>query len=168
MNRLILDLGSGKYPQEFKGERVIHLDISEDAPHVEIICDLNHGIPFPSNIFDVVIAFDVLEHLKCGLVAIMDEIHRVLYPGGEAYIRVPVYGGLNHIIDPTHIRGFHLKSFDFFDSTTDFGGIHHGDLYTKRRWSIHNRTIEGGTDGNILIQLEALKPNEYRKDWKPW
>lgn len=172
MKPLYLDLGSGLRPNFFPDADVIHLDISGDAPHVEIVCDLDHGIPFPKNSFDVVLATDVIEHLS-SVVKIMDEIHRVLRPDGEVYITVPLFGGRNHLVDPTHLRGFHPSSFDVFDDETDYGKSSTGNLCTKRRWKILRKESDadhGDPNGNLILQMRALKlgSGPIRESWKPW
>jgi 2-polyprenyl-3-methyl-5-hydroxy-6-metoxy-1,4-benzoquinol methylase len=47
-----------------------------------------HQLPFPDLIFDVVIIDEVIEHLV-DTDSIMDEIHRVLKPGGQLLISTP-------------------------------------------------------------------------------
>jgi hypothetical protein len=42
------------------------------------------------------------------------ECHRILKPGGALRLRVPVFGSPWHLIDPTHVRGFHPLNFDYF------------------------------------------------------
>jgi SAM-dependent methyltransferase len=63
------------------------------------------GLPFADAAFDAVIAKDILEHVQrpWELVA---EIRRVLRPGGQAIISVPM--AKPHVVweDYTHIRGF--------------------------------------------------------------
>jgi SAM-dependent methyltransferase len=152
--RLILELGSGWKPTLIPGARVIHLDRVE-GEHVEIVADLAHGIPLPSNVFDEVLAYDILEHLH-NIVAAMDEMHRVLKPAGLATIRVPVFGSPNHYLDVTHLHGFQLGSFDHFDDKCGRGKTN-GRTYTKRRWYIAQEGIE---DDNIVITMWALKPGE--------
>lgn len=152
--KLVLDIGSGARPASVEGACVIHLDRVE-GPHVELVADLNHGIPTPSNIFDAVIACDVLEHLD-SVVAIMDEIHRVLKPDGTVLIRVPKAGSYDHYTDPTHVRGFTAQSFDYFDDTKDFGKLN-GRAYTSRRWKIEETTDEGDS---FSIRLRAQKSDD--------
>lgn len=158
---LILDLGSGTNPNLMDGMDIIHLDMAE-GPHVEIVANLNNGIPVPSNIFDRVLAVDVLEHVN-NVIFVMDEIHRVLKPDGVVFVRGPVFGSPNHVTDPTHQRGFTIQSFDFFDDTTELGGGH-GKMYTKRRWNIDkSEYTSGGQD--VAFIMTALKPNEEPSKW---
>ena len=51
------------------------------------------------------------------------ECHRILTPGGLLRLRVPIFGSPWHLIDPTHVRGFHPLNFDYF--------IRNRDLYAK-------------------------------------
>ena len=53
------------------------------------VCDL-YTLPYPDNSFDMVAAFDVLEHLKDDKLAI-GEIHRVLKPDGFFIFTVPAF-----------------------------------------------------------------------------
>ena len=161
---LALDLGSGANPVNAEGMTMVHLDLVE-GPKVSLVCDLNNGIPTPSNIFDVVFALDVIEHLQ-SVVEIMNEMHRVLIPGGKAYIRVPLWGSFDHQTDPTHVRGFTEQSFDFFDDSTEFG-LQNGQLYTPHRWEILKKDLNT-TGGSLCLEMEALKPNipdGWRSRW---
>jgi len=155
----VLELGSGWCPTVREGARVVHLDRVE-GPHVEILVDLAHGIPLPSCVVDEVIAIDVLEHLQ-DFVGAMNEIHRVLVPGGLAVIQVPLHGTYNHVTDPTHVRGFSMDSFDFFDDATHLGR-ENGRLYTPRRWTIERKEPVGK---NVKAWMRALKPGEDARTW---
>jgi hypothetical protein len=42
------------------------------------------------------------------------ECHRLLTPRGILRLRVPMFGTPWHLIDPTHVRGFHPLNFDYF------------------------------------------------------
>lgn len=161
MRKVILELGSGARPAKRAGARVIHLDRVE-SPHVELVADLDHGIPLPSNVVDEVLAIDVLEHLV-DLVAAMDEMHRVLVPQGHALIRVPRAGTYNHWTDPTHRRGFTEESMDFFDDRKPLA--ENGRSYTRRRWSIQSFKEVGQ---NLQWTMRALKPGEERATCDLW
>ena len=156
---ILLELGSGACPTMREGARVVHLD-RVGGPHVELVADLNHGIPIPSNAIDEVLAIDVLEHLQ-DFVHAMDEIHRVLVPGGLAVIQVPLAGTYNHTTDPTHVRGFSLDSLDFFSDDLPLGK-HNGRLYTPRRWTIERKEQVGL---NLKAWLRAKKPDEAPVAW---
>lgn len=57
-------------------------DVTEvDYPSV----DMRH-LPFPANVFDIVIADQVIEHIEGNVEEAIREVHRVLKPGGIAII----------------------------------------------------------------------------------
>jgi ubiquinone/menaquinone biosynthesis C-methylase UbiE/uncharacterized protein YbaR (Trm112 family) len=81
---LLLNFGSGspleKEKMSQKGYKVVSVDINAGYAGVDIIAD-GHYLPIKDNTFDMVTAFEVLEHLHEPWTAIK-EINRVLKPGG--------------------------------------------------------------------------------------
>jgi predicted SAM-dependent methyltransferase len=114
-----LDIGGGLNP--YPG--YMSVDLRKDA---NIIFDLNYGIPLPDNSVGVLNASHILEHLT-DKNKIMAEIHRVLAPGGWAFIEVPSTDGRGAFQDPTHVSYWNENSFlyytdaylaNFIDNTT--------------------------------------------------
>ena len=68
-----------------------HPDVSTVAADVE------RGLPFAEASFDRVLAIHVLEHLP-DLPAALDELHRVLRPGGSLAVVLPCEGGLAYTL----------------------------------------------------------------------
>ncbi|HEU0299094.1 MAG TPA: glycosyltransferase, partial [Longimicrobium sp.] len=64
------------------------------------VCDVQHSC-FRSGIADEVYSFCVLEHLDDPY-RLMDEVARILKPGGRAYLRVPNLGTFSSHLDTTH------------------------------------------------------------------
>jgi len=109
-NKTKLNLGAGK---DIRSGYLNH-DIA-DLPGIDSIHDLNkYPWPWEQNSFDQIIAMDILEHLG-NFVNAMEELHRILKPGGKVIIRVPYWNHSCAYIDPTHKRGFHEQTFHFFD-----------------------------------------------------
>lgn len=105
----VLDIGcGGKKQQSF----AIGVD-KQDCPGVDVVCDLEKGLPFPDDHADQVYAVHFLEHVH-NLVGLMNDIHRVLKPDGVLHIIVPHYNNVNAIADPTHVRFFHPQTFKYF------------------------------------------------------
>lgn len=105
-----LVLGSGPVKPEDKKIGYIYLDI-EGWGGVDVIRDIEKGLPFDDNKFDRIEAHNILEHIK-DLIFVMNECYRVLKVGGTLDIIVPF--GRNATIDPTHVRNFYENDFSFF------------------------------------------------------
>lgn len=90
----------------------VNLDIAT-LPGVGVSATLDRGLPFRDESFDVIIAKDILEHLS-DTVQALTELHRVLKPGGVLLISTVHFTSRDLYVDPTHQRGFSIRSFDFF------------------------------------------------------
>lgn len=106
---MILDLGCGKS----KKNGAIGIDFIK-MPGVDVVCDLNKGLPLPDNSVDGIYASHILEHLDDFMFA-MKEIWRVLKKNGWVKIWVPHFSaGFITWGDPTHKRGFSIGTFECF------------------------------------------------------
>jgi len=81
----ILDVGSGSNPLFHQTCEVVHVDINEDSPHLEVICDAYH-LPFVSNSFLLVHASHILEHIEKPL-CFMRELKTV--SSNQVIVKVP-------------------------------------------------------------------------------
>lgn len=86
---------------------------------VDVIADLNRGLPFKDAQFDAVNADQVLEHI-IDLPILISEIHRILRPSGFLVAHVPYFRSSWAHVDPTHVRCFTLRSMDYFVAGSDF------------------------------------------------
>jgi len=87
----IANLGCGRSNPDIS----FGIDIQE-MNGVDFVADLNESIPLPSDTFDEVRAQDFLEHIdqkKC--INLMEEIYRILKPGGKLVFEVPSTDGNN-------------------------------------------------------------------------
>lgn len=127
----------------FEGKRVLHIgagskrlvgSITIDIlalPGVDVVHDLDtRPWPFPDQSFDIVFGHNVFEHLT-DLVASMEEVHRILRPGGRVIITVPYFRSTDAFTDPTHKHFFTSGTLDYF---IDDGGSLSGYRYTERRF----------------------------------
>lgn len=89
----VLDVGSADGPSvawmRSRGHRIA-LDLDFEALGPGDVCASALAMPFGDQSFDVVAAFDVLEHCEPESQA-LEEIARVLRPGGRLLIAVPAY-----------------------------------------------------------------------------
>jgi len=97
---------------------------------VDKVFDLNHlPYPFDDNSADEVCMKHVLEHLNTDLPKIMEELHRILKPGGRLLIKVPYYNSRGAWVDPTHRRCFAFDTFMYFVKG------HWSNFYSRRHFS---------------------------------
>jgi SAM-dependent methyltransferase len=107
-SKKVLDIGCGR--KKLSG--AIGVD-RERLRGVDVVADLNDGLPFGDGEFDAVHADQVLEHVR-DLVSLVYEVHRILRPGGVFLAHVPYFRSSWAHIDPTHVRSFTINSMDYF------------------------------------------------------
>lgn len=122
MNKLVVGCG-----RKIKSG-AINLD-KQAMPGVDVVHDLEVvPYPFDSNTFDMIEAEDVLEHVT-DLVAVMEELGRILKVGGTLWIRGPHCNYPEQVwADPTHKRAFAPRSFDNWDPDT-YDGRNYGHYF---------------------------------------
>ena len=108
MSARILDLGCGR------GKRpgAVGLDLCPH-PGVNLVADLDGGLPLAADSFDLVILRHAAEHVR-DLSALMGEVHRVLRPGGMLQVLTPHFSSAASHTDPSHFLHLGLFSFDYF------------------------------------------------------
>jgi len=114
-----LDLGCGDKPRNpYRRAEVVGVDVAGAAAGVEIrrVDVTIEPIPFPDGSFDSVSAYDFLEHVprvlptadghgtRFPFVQLMNEIWRVLVPGGRFYAQTPAFPHGAAFQDPTHVN----------------------------------------------------------------
>lgn len=102
---------------------------SVDLRNADYNCDIRKGLPFPDNSVGCIRAYDFLEHIpSCPdsacehgadggplcTVGLMNEIYRVLVPGGWLVSRTPSSDGRGAFQDPTHVSYWNPNSFWYF------------------------------------------------------
>lgn len=108
----MLDVGSADGPsvQWMRGpdRRVVSLDLHPGGlTPGEGVCGSVEALPFADETFDVVAAFDVVEHCESEATA-MAELARVLVPGGRLLLSVPAYqwAWSDHDVRAGHYRRY--------------------------------------------------------------
>ncbi|RKY33210.1 MAG: hypothetical protein DRP74_00730 [Candidatus Omnitrophota bacterium] len=102
--KLNLGCGDNKLPG------FVNIDITG---HPDLYWDLEHGIPFPNDSVDYVLAKHSLEHLSNHFF-IMSEIWRVLKPGGIFEFEFPSTKGQGAFGNPTHKSLWNAVTIQFF------------------------------------------------------
>lgn len=123
--KVVLDLGCG-----FRKAGNIGIDASATNTHADLICLLGfESLPFADSVVDEVVCRDFLEHIPKAVfletkgcmhypvMQLMDEIWRVLKPGGIFRSWTPMYPHAEVFQDPTHLSVWTIKSMDYFCGT---------------------------------------------------
>jgi SAM-dependent methyltransferase len=101
---------------------------------IDVVHNLNqYPWPWADGSIDEIKMYDVLEHLDDFMRA-MEELFRVLAPGGHCRISVPYWNSWCAYADPTHKRGFHEITFRFFDPESAY--CKERPYYTKARFKV--------------------------------
>jgi len=101
----LLDLGAAfEHPSGYLG-----IDLHDS----DLIADLNFSIPVKTSSIGLVRANDFLEHVGDSI-RLMNEIYRVLAPGGWLFALVPSTDGRGAFQDPTHKAFFNENSFLYY------------------------------------------------------
>jgi SAM-dependent methyltransferase len=112
------------------------------------------------NTFDSIISFQVIEHIK-DYNAFIKEIHRVLKPGGKAYITTP---NKHKTIarNPWHYKEFSIEELNeiFFNSFKDVSikGIEGNDITEQ----YDTKNVKNVTN---ILKLDFLKIHEKLPSW---
>lgn len=177
-----------------KENHVTGIDIMDDAVEVArhngIIAqrwDVERGLPFPSEQFDIVVCKEVLEHL-IDPEFVMLEIRRVLKGGGYAFISVPNHfwyyfrfrlligkglimpwdaNGVWHDWDYFHIRFFTFEGFKALIKATHFieKKFYYqetfSDAFAPEKGKIFDKIIPK----KIIRAIVNFKPNLFSRDF---
>ena len=136
-----LDIGCGANPRnQFGASKIYGCDIRGSEEGSVVGVDLFHDpIPFPDEFFDYVTAYDFIEHIprvltsrqgktRFPFIEMMNEIHRVLKPGGLFFSQTPAYPSKQAFQDPTHVNIITEDTFPFYFCESN---CNDGSLYAK-------------------------------------
>ena len=132
--RRTLDVGCGinKYPGAIGIDRL-------PGTAADVRCNLDRfPWPFRDKSFDHVRVVHVIEHVA-DVIGTMEEIHRLLRPGGSVYIATPHYTDFSSFCDPTH--RWHLNSFSLRYFGADNAGFSYYSAARFREKSVRVRLL---------------------------
>jgi len=136
MSTRALDLGCGNSPKNpFGMDDVFGIDLLENTQLNIRKADLAiEPIPFESNYFDALSAYDFIEHIprlayvperRYPFVELMNEIYRVLMPQGVFMSVTPAYPAAEVFRDPTHVNIITEETFPlYFDQNNRLAAMY--------------------------------------------
>lgn len=138
-------------------------------PPADIVCDLNGPWPWEDSSVDEVLAYSVFEHLPDKRHT-MNELWRVLVPGGKATLQLPVASeGDGGFCDPTHQSYWTTSDFEYYtagDPHRERFGRYYGiearfkvtNLVAGKIPTMKYQRRYGGHVVEMQVVLEAVKP----------
>ena len=148
----MLVLGCGNKPVE----NAINHDVAKHSPWVDVAHDLNvFPWPWGDNQFDVVQAWAVLEHLRADRLQIMNELWRILKPGGLAIIKLPAWDSDAAHDDITHYWFGSLHCMEQFDPTTERGRRY--SFYTPCKWKLEEAKYSNTGHSSIYYKMRKVE-----------
>jgi len=122
-----LDIGCGAHPRNpFNCASYSGIDIRNDiASPILHVADLSRSrIPFARDRFDVISAFDFLEHIprvsyhegiqRYSFIELINEVYRVLKPHGYFIYSIPVFPSPEAFQDPTHLNIMSENTMEYY------------------------------------------------------
>jgi len=158
-----LDLGCGtRIANPFNLKFLCGIDIrTNENPNIRV-ADLNvEPIPFPENYFDSVTAYDFIEHVprlvycpqrRFPFIELMNEIFRVLQPGGYFVSNTPAYPDPKAFQDPTHVNIITERTFEYY--------FCHEFLWARMYGfnGVFQLISQSWDDGKLQTVMRAIKP----------
>lgn len=162
-----LDIGGGANPNP----GFVNIDILP-LKEVDIVWDLEEfPWPLPDSCVLTATASHVLEHInphKGMFIKVMDEIWRVVKPGGQFAFVVPHAESPGYIQDPTHVNPMNETTMHYFDPDPEGAsmGMALYQFYRPKPWRIVKQYFN--PNGNLEVLLEKrLVDKSYLEDYQP-
>lgn len=171
-----LDLGCGAVPRNpYRQQQLFGVDIAaQQTPAAVEIRRANvalEPIPYADSSFDSVSAFDFLEHVprvlpladgsgtRFPFVELMNEINRVLVPGGRFYALTPCFPAAAAFSDPTHVNIITLGTSNYFTGAAPLARMYGFDGHFDARrveWGVHKDSIDALTPLTFAQRFRRL------------
>ena len=195
-----LDLGCGPVPRNpYQRDELFGVDLSGavEGGKIRRANLVTQPIPFASDSFESVSAYDFLEHVprvmltpdglgtRFPFIELMNEVWRVLKPGGMLYAVTPVYPGKAAFQDPTHVNIMTVDTHTYFTRPQNMAAMYgfKGDFEARRvqltrpnpkqafipppsgwwqRLRLAHR-IRRGACGHMIWEFEAVKASPTQR-----
>jgi SAM-dependent methyltransferase len=143
-----------------KIEGFIGIDILK-FPNVDIVCDLNEGLPLKDSSCETIRAHDALEHMVNGMKT-MQEIWRVLHDGSLIDILVPSTDGRGAWQDLTHKSYWNQNSFGYWCNNAPWMDYYRGPcLFRPAEW--YTTPMSADQVCHVVFKAVAVKDEGWLK-----
>ena len=127
--------------------------------------DLRKKFPWEDSVIDIVRAHDILEHLP-SKVRTMNEIHRVLKPGGKLELFIPTTDGRGAWQDPTHVSFWTPNDLFYFCDFAEWKRFHESNGTTALFRTEDPAASVRGPDGKMGWDKPPYHTEFADKVWK--
>lgn len=170
-----LDLGCGVVPKGRLGidrfphpkvDLVMDLEMlypsmdENDPEKLMQIIPIQGRMPFPNDSIESIISHHCLEHIGEGFIRLMDECHRILKPGGEFRIIVPLFPSRSAVEDPDHKRYFMEETLEAFCGAEN--GEHFHESFSRPYTSCRFEKLDIDTSPPTVLS-EQWGPDDVRE-----
>jgi SAM-dependent methyltransferase len=117
-----------------------------------------HGLPFEDGSIESIISHHCLEHIGEGFIPLMDDIYRVLKPGGTFCAITPLFPSTSAVADPDHCRYFMVDTWKVFEG-------HLGDENNPTGSWLDSFSVPYTKARFELLDIDATPRCEPAKHW---
>lgn len=150
-----LDIGGGANPQP----GFVNLD-KRGLPGVDIVHDVEEfPWPLPDECVLVAMASHLVEHINPaggGFIRFMDEVWRVLKPGGEFAISCPHGSSQGYLQDPTHCNQVNEATWSYFDPECPRTGGALYAIYQPKPWRVKYLTWSPNANIEVILVKRSI------------
>ena len=142
-------------------KNTIRVDLNK-RHNPDIVHNLNSfPYPFKVNSIDYIFLDNTLEHLD-DVIKVMEELYRILKPGGKVKIIVTYFRSIWAYADSIHKHFFTTRSFDYYDPKSL---IYQKYDYTLVKFKIDkpcfNETLKNSVIRSLIVKLANKWPWKY-------
>lgn len=152
------------YPWPIEDNSIEEVNVShyiEHIPHVDYITEIKEILEKSTSFDEFKDNFLKLDRPQDGVIKFIDEIYRILKPGGKVHIVAPYVTHVRAYGDPTHTRYIHDMSYYYFNKEwRDQNNLDHYNI--KSDFEINFSYL---IDNELNLKSAEVRQKSFREDW---